>query len=126
MSLSLVVSSGVETAFQLAGDFVRLGTYFSMPDGSQSTDYDPTTDTIAGPRATLNNIRMLRVKQDEREIEASAAAKQQVKFLVPAADLPSITPKGPDEILFNGTRYNVLQADTVPGDSLWIILAVRK
>ena len=126
MSLSDVVSSGVETAFKVAADFVKLGTYYVMPDGSQSGDYDPVTDTVAGARQTINNVRMLRTKSQETEVEASAAATQRVKFLIPASDLPGVEPRTPDELLYNGIRYNVLTYAPVPGYSLLILETIRK
>lgn len=126
MSLDTVVSAGVETAFQIAADFVKLGSYVVMPDGSQVGDYDPVTDTVADARATIASVRMIRTKRQEAELEASPASMQRVRFLIPASDIPGVEPKSPDEIVYSSVTYNVLSSSPVPGDSLWIIEAIKK
>lgn len=121
--LNDVVAQGVETAFGAAKDFVVLGTYYAR--GSEPV-YDPESDTITYTPLTFTDVRMIRAAAQREEREASAITVGDVKFLIPAADLPGHTPEETDEIEFAGDRYNVLAYKPVPGDTLYTVMARKK
>jgi hypothetical protein len=121
--LNDVVAAGVNTAFEAAKDFVVLGTYYAR--GSEAV-YDPTLDTITFTPLTFTDVRMIRTKASREEREASVVTIGDVKFLIPAADLPGHTPSETDEIEFGGVRYGVLATQSVPGDTLHIIMARKR
>lgn len=121
--LTQVVEQGVEVAFDTLKDFVVLGTYYTR--GSEPV-YDPDTDTMTYDQQNFSNVRMIRTSANMQEREASAVAVNEVKFLIPAADLPGYTPSETDWLDYAGIPYNVASFRHVPGDSLWIIMAREK
>jgi hypothetical protein len=121
--LNDVVAQGIETAFSAARDFVVLGTYYAR---GSAPIYDPDTDTITYTPLTFTNVRMIRTSVSREEREASSITISDLKFLIPAADLPGHSPDETDELEFGGDRYNVLTMRSVPGDSLHIIMARKK
>lgn len=123
MNLNDVVKQGVETAFQAAADFVIVGTYTYR--GTDAV-YDPTLDTITAGETTVNNVRFIRTKATAEEREASPVAIGDVKLIVPASDIPGVTPTETDTLVLAGVPYNVLAVQRVPGDSVWIIMARQK
>lgn len=123
MSLLDVAKNGVETAFQAAGSFVSLATYYSR---TGSTVYDPVTDVLTAPVTTLTNVRMIRTAATAQEREASPVGVNDVKVLIPATDLPGIEPADTDEFEMEGARYNVLTFKAVTKDILWVVFARAK
>lgn len=123
MDLREVVTAGVETAFSVAADFVVTGTYYAR--GSDPV-YDPDADTITFTPLTFNNVRMIRTSISREEREATAVTISDVKILIPSTDLPGHYPQETDEMEYGGVRYNVLTIKSVPGDSLFILMARKK
>jgi hypothetical protein len=115
-----VVEDGVETAFTTLKDFVVLGTY--MTRGSEPV-YDPETDSMTYVAQNFENVRIIRTAASMEEREASTISINDVKFLIPATDLPGYEPTETDVVDYGGVLYNVLAIKHVPGDSLWIIMA---
>jgi hypothetical protein len=118
-----VVEDGVETAFTTLKDFVVLGTY--MTRGSEPV-YDPETDSMTYVAQNFENVRIIRTAASMEEREASTISINDVKFLIPATDLPGYEPTETDVVDYGGVLYNVLAIKHVPGDSLWIIMAREK
>lgn len=123
MDLNATVAAGVETAFSAAADFVELGTYYAR--GSAPV-YDPSSDTITYTPLTFTDVRMIRTSISREEREASQVTISDVKFLIPAVDLPNHSPDETDTIEYGGVMYNVLAYRSVPGDSIYIIMARKK
>jgi hypothetical protein len=121
--LNDVVAAGVETAFAAAKDFVVLGTYYAR--GSAPV-YNPSTDEIEFTPLTYTDVRMLRTSATREEREASSITVGDVKFIIPAVDLEGRVPDETDEIEYGGIRYGILAIKSVPGDTLYIIMARKK
>lgn len=122
MSLIATTLAGIETAFTVAAEFVTPGTY-TKREGNPA--YDPVTDTLAANDNVVSNVRFLKVAASREEREASPVAINDAKFLVPAVDLPNLTPGESDLITINDVVYNVLVSKFVPGEVLHIIFGRR-
>jgi hypothetical protein len=116
-----IVSSSVETAFSVAEELVRTGTYTSKTGNGS---YDPVTDTKSDTTTTLTGVRFLPSAITLQEREASPVSVLDSKFLVPAVDLGELTPTENDSIVMEtGERWNVLMSKPIP--ELYIIFARR-
>lgn len=115
MSLSATLRVAVESAFKAAGDLVRRGSFVAR----SNSQFDPITETYSDPVVTPD-VRMVRTTLAESELEASAAMVSDTKFLVPSSDMVGVDASVQDHILYDGTRYNILKSELVPGGSLWI------
>lgn len=123
MSLTATIRAGVETAFSAAKELVRHGTYHAK--GGDPV-YDPGSDSMTGGDVQVPNVRMLRTSSLAEEREASPVAITDEKYLIPAVDLPGITPSDQDKIELDGVFSNVVSWKPVPGDSLYIVFARRR
>lgn len=122
MGLGDLVHSGVETAFQAASDFVSLGVYTHR---HSDPVYDPVTDQMTGGTTEYIGVRMIRTAANSEERESSPLTINDVKILIPAADLP-VLPQENDWFVLDGISYNVAALKRVPNDPLWIIMARKK
>lgn len=122
MSLIATTAAGIETAWAVAAEFVTPGTY-TKREGNPT--YDPATDALAANDNVVSNVRFLKVSASREEREASPVAINDAKFLVPAVDLPGLTPGENDVITILGITYNVLVSKFVPGEVLHIIFGRR-
>jgi hypothetical protein len=111
---------GVEIAFNVANEWVRLGTYLSR---TGNPDYDPASDTLADQSKTFQNVRVIQVSATLEEREASPVAINDAKFLVPSVDLPGIEPTENDVLTLDGVAWNVLVDKYVPGRPLFILFS---
>jgi hypothetical protein len=119
------VLAGVETAFSVAEEFVRVGTYVKK---SGNGTYDPVADTKVENTNRIENVRFLRTATTREEREASPIAIQDAKFIVPSVDIPDLDPGENDSIEFNdGTLeiWNVMVSKFVPGRVVHIVFARR-
>lgn len=124
MGLKATVAAGVQQAFVAAGDLISTGSYTARRG---TAVYNPATDTYTSTSVvTYPAVRMLRASLTDAEREASSVSVSDVKVLIPATDLPGVTPDETDTFTLDGLGYNVLSYRTVPGDSLWIIIAREK
>lgn len=122
LGLLNTASQGVETAFKVAEEFVRLGTYTKKTGNGV---YDPTTDSMDMTTIVTEDVRFLQTSLTREEREASPLSIQDFKFIVPAVDLPDLDPGENDTISFPGEELNVLASKFVPGKVVHIIFARR-
>ncbi len=123
MSLLDTVRAGIETAFAVGSEFVSVGSYLKKTGNGT---YDPNTDTVTPGANVVSNVRFLKTGAGIEEREASPVAINDVKFLVPAVDLPDVSPGENDQIQpGDGTTYNVVITRFVPGNVLHIIFGRR-
>ncbi len=122
MSLLNVVEQGVETAFAVASEFVTIGTYIQHVGGST---YDPETDAVTPGVVEIPNVRFLKTASEGSEREASPISVTDVKFIIPAKDLPAgFRPREEDQMLpGDGLKYNLVVPRFVPGNPVHIIFA---
>lgn len=122
MSLLGAVEAGVEVAFAVAHELVTVGTYHRKITEAQT--YDPITDTTSPSNQPVSNVRFLKVAAANEEREASPVAISDVKFLVPASDMPDDfdRPGNSDQMSpGDGVLYNVVADKFVPGKKIYII-----
>lgn len=117
MSLTATLRAGVETAFGVAKELVRDGTYITK--GGDPV-YDPATDNL-GSDVRVSGVRMLQTASTVEEREASPVSVNDIKILIPFVDLPGIEPGENDKIDLDGKIYNVLTVKPVPGKAIHII-----
>lgn len=118
-----LVSSGVETAFDLASELVKTGVYTKK---SGNGSYDPVTDTKTNATLVITNVRFLQTTMDQEQREASPVAVADGKFLVPAIDIQGLDPGENDEfVLETGEKWNVLVSRPTPGKQLHIVFGRR-
>lgn len=119
MSLLATVRAGIETAFAVGEEFVSIGTYLRRAGPSA---YDPITDTTSPAAVPIPNVRFLKTATDVTEREASPVTITDLKWLVPAVDLPPDFRPGEDDQIEpgDGLRYNILASRPLPGDALFI------
>ncbi len=122
MSLLATAKAGVETAFKVGAEFVRVGSYRKR---TGNPTYDPVTDSLGEDGNVITNIRFMRTASTIEEREGSPVSISDDKFIVPAIDLPNIRPGENDIITLDGVDYNVLISKFVPGDVIHIIFARR-
>ena len=111
---------GVETAFAVAEEWVRRGSYRKK---SGNSEYDPITDTTADPGTVIDNVRCIQTAASLEEREASPVAINDAKFLIPSIDLPGVVPGENDVFTLDGIDWNVLVDKYVPGRPLYIVFA---
>jgi hypothetical protein len=111
---------GVETAFSVANEWVRIGTYLKR---TGNPSYDPGTDQLSDPGKTFEKVRVIQVAATREEREASPVAISDAKFLIPSVDLPGIEPSENDVLTLDGVAWNVLIDKYVPGRPLYILFA---
>lgn len=119
MSLLETVRAGIETAFAVGNEFVSVGTYYHR---SGQGNYDADTDTMNPAATTISNVRFLKTSVDNTEREASPVAITDLKWLVPAVDLPVGFKPGENDQCEpgDGLRYNIVASRPLPGDALFI------
>lgn len=122
MSLIETVKAGIETAFAVGAEFVTVGEYLKKTGNGT---YDPVADTITPGANIVSGVRFLKTSAGVQEREASPVAINDVKFLVPAIDLPGLEPGENDQIRILGIRYNVVVTKFVPGNVIHIIFGRR-
>lgn len=116
-----IAKAGVETAFTVGAEFVRLGTYVKR---SGNSTYDPVADTLAASPNRVKDVRFLKTALSRDEREASPLAIQDAKFIVPGVDLPEMEPGENDTIEFSDTEiWNVLTSKFVPGEVVHLVFA---
>lgn len=120
MNIEALLASGVERAFTILKDLVKLGDYYQALSGPGSGGYDPVTDTTVTPTQTFLNVRMLKVSVDAEELIGTQVVVNDVKILIPAKDL-AIDPNSADHIFLQGLRYNIVQPKPIPGKALHIL-----
>lgn len=109
---------GVETAYSIASEWVRIGSYYAHYG---NPDYDPATDTLADQSKTFPKVRVIQVSASLQEREASPVAINDAKFLIPSVDLPGVVPTENDRLTLDGVIWNVLVDKYVPGRPLFIV-----
>ena len=113
---------GVETAFSIASEWVRLGTYLHRY-GNPS--YDAESDTIADQTKKFEKVRVIQVSASLQEREASPVAISDAKFIIPSVDLPGIEPTENDVLSLDDVAWNVLVDKFVPGRPIFIVFGRR-
>lgn len=118
MTLTATFRAGVETAFAVAEELVRYGTYISR--GGDPV-YDPVTDSMSGGEVQVPQVRMLQTSTTLEEREASPVSIEDLKLLIPFVDLPGRTPSQGDKVILDGVTYNVLTFKKIPGQAIHIV-----
>lgn len=119
-SLLQATFDGVETAFAVCHEWVRIGTYRKLTGNAV---YDPITDTTSDPGAVISGVRYIQTAASLEEREASPVAINDAKFIVPSVDLPGVEPGENDVITLDGVDWNVLVDKYVPGRPIHILFA---
>lgn len=121
MNIEGLLDSGVGTAFRLLKDLVTLGTYNQAVPLVGLAPYDPITGMVTSPAQIYENVRMIFTTVDAEELVGTMVTTTDVKILVPAMDLPGVTPSGEDHVFAKGVRYNIVRPKQIPGNALHIL-----
>jgi hypothetical protein len=111
---------GVETAFAVAYEWVRIASYRKK---TGNPTYDPITDTMSDQGTVIENVRVIQTAASLEEREASPVAINDAKFIVPSVDLPGVEPGENDVLTLDGVDWNVLVDKYVPGRPIHILFA---
>jgi hypothetical protein len=121
MSIASLVSSGVETAFSLGSDAVKLGRFYASVSGASSGDYDPVTDTISSPVRIYENVRIIISSVEADALPGSIVTVEDVKLIIPAVDLQGYLPTTNDYIVIQGETFGIVKVKQLPVSSVLII-----
>jgi hypothetical protein len=122
LSLIDTLREGIETAFGAVPDLVSIGDYYRKTGNG---NYDPGSDTLVPGANKISPVRFLKTSSGLQEREASPVAITDVKFLIPAVDLPGVTPGENDQVVVDGGRYNIVVSRFGPGQALHIVFGRR-
>ena len=121
MSLTDLIKSSVELAFEMVKDLVPLGIFYVRSEGV----YDSATDRNTLSDTQIVNVRMLVVQDKQRDVTASSASVLDQKTLIPASDL-GVIPTTKDYLFLQGVWYNISEVASVPTDSLHILMCRKR
>lgn len=120
MSLATSLKNIVSGALLSVGDLAVTASYKNV---TATGAYNPTTDSVLNTSVT-KTLRVVKCATQSNEIPEDLRNFQVSKFIVAGKDLGSI-PTLEDEITIGSEVFNVRRIEAVPGESVWVLLAVR-